>query len=170
MWFYLLEEEPNDIIDAYSYDDIHDPKIEPETIIQEEEDDDDDEYMMNTEDYDRQYFFQPTKMPKIDTTPNTSFNNKYQRNPETNMFHCVECLLEFKLQRNLVRHMLTHTDDRPFTCELCLKSFKRKDNLQKHIRDVHAEKHFACIKCDKRFATHRQLCRHKQTSRHTKIK
>ncbi|XP_037824066.1 zinc finger protein 90-like isoform X2 [Lucilia sericata] len=165
-----IKEEPNDIFDAYSYDDIDDNRNEPETIVPED-DDDDDEYMMNSDDYDRQYTFPATKIPKIDAVkPNTGFNNKYQRNPQTNMFHCVECLLEFKLQRNLIRHMLTHTDDRPFTCHLCLKSFKRKDNLQKHLRDVHAEKQFACDKCDKKFATHRQLCRHNQTSRHIRIK
>lgn len=169
-------EEPNEIIDAYSYDDMNEPNIKSETIIPEEEYDDEDEYMNDDdyEDYDRQLLFQPTKIAKTEIntppTPKTNFNNKYQRNPDTNMFHCCECLLEFKLQRNLIRHMLTHTDDRPFTCHLCLKSFKRKDNLQKHLRDVHAEKLFACDKCDKKFATHRQLLRHNQTSRHTKIK
>ncbi|XP_061389907.1 zinc finger protein 91-like [Musca vetustissima] len=88
------------------------------------------------------------------------------RDPATNCYHCDLCSLQFKMQRNIKRHMLTHTDLRPFECQLCEKTFKRKDNLQKHLRDVHSEKHFECSDCDKKFGTYKQLDRHLETGRH----
>ncbi|XP_013112340.2 histone-lysine N-methyltransferase MECOM [Stomoxys calcitrans] len=101
--------------------------------------------------------------------PGNSIDNLvYMRNEVTNLYHCDQCPLEFKLLRNLRRHLLTHSDNRPFNCEFCEKTFKRKDNLQKHLRDIHSEKHFSCKACDKGFATYGQLQRHQLTQRHRK--
>ncbi|XP_005176663.1 zinc finger protein 16-like [Musca domestica] len=90
----------------------------------------------------------------------------FKRDPFTNSFHCNVCSVQFKMQRNLRRHMLIHTDLRPFQCLFCEKAFKRKDNLQKHFREVHAEKPFKCTDCDKKFFTYKQLDKHLKTNRH----
>ena len=38
---------------------------------------------------------------------------------------------------NLMRHALTHTDEKPYPCDLCDKAFKEKIVLKNHMKKVH---------------------------------
>ncbi|XP_053498941.1 zinc finger protein 64 [Ictalurus furcatus] len=50
-------------------------------------------------------------------------------------------------QKDMERHMLTHTGDRPFECELCHKRFSRRDKLNLHSRSHTGEKPHKCKHC-----------------------
>ncbi len=47
---------------------------------------------------------------------------------------CSICLKNFPYPSKLARHILSHTDIRPFKCHVCLKSFQFRWHLQCHVR------------------------------------
>jgi uncharacterized Zn-finger protein len=55
------------------------------------------------------------------------------------MFPCEVCFEQFKVKRNMLRHVKSQHANVKFTCELCLKSYTRKYNLTRHVRDEHGE-------------------------------
>lgn len=46
-------------------------------------------------------------------------------NSQIDNFECNECKRRFKYESHFLRHVLTHSDSRPFSCECCGKKFKR---------------------------------------------
>jgi len=64
------------------------------------------------------------------------------------LFRCsiTTCKMTFLYQSELNRHILTHSNTRPYMCEYpdCGKGFKRADTLQTHLRIHTGEKPFVC--------------------------
>ncbi|KAF2437261.1 hypothetical protein P171DRAFT_492255 [Karstenula rhodostoma CBS 690.94] len=50
---------------------------------------------------------------------------------------CSYCGQGFKRDEHLERHILTHTNTRPFRCPECRVAFKRKDLLRRHYQSIH---------------------------------
>lgn len=50
------------------------------------------------------------------------------------LHQCCDCYRSFVLKSNLVRHLRTHTNEKPFKCSSCDKPFTRSDNLSRHLR------------------------------------
>ncbi|CAL8296663.1 unnamed protein product [Arctogadus glacialis] len=51
------------------------------------------------------------------------------------MIHqCNLCSKTFPASSKLQRHMMSHTDQRPFRCQMCEKSFRQKTHLRVHSR------------------------------------
>ena len=50
---------------------------------------------------------------------------------------CDSCDWSFYSSRDLRRHVMTHTGERPFACMYCSRSCNRKSNLKKHILTCH---------------------------------
>ncbi|XP_042237622.1 zinc finger protein 236-like isoform X2 [Homarus americanus] len=64
-----------------------------------------------------------------------------------------DCTKEFKKPSDLVRHMRTHTNDKPFKCNKCFRAFSVKSTLMAHMKTHLAVKEHTCKQCDKKFAT-----------------
>ncbi|KAF2401950.1 hypothetical protein EJ06DRAFT_369237 [Trichodelitschia bisporula] len=79
------------------------------------------------------------------------------------MVWCTYCGQEFSRAEHLDRHVLTHTNVKPYKCSICHFSFKRRDLLQRHYILVHkdtdspgtppsapdAGRPIACVSCAK---------------------
>ncbi|KAF2399933.1 hypothetical protein EJ06DRAFT_477606, partial [Trichodelitschia bisporula] len=51
---------------------------------------------------------------------------------------CPYCGNQFGRAEHLERHLLTHTNVKPFKCSLCHMSFARKDLRQRHLNTIHS--------------------------------
>lgn len=80
---------------------------------------------------------------------------------------CKECNRSFTRYNHLLRHMLTHSDEKPHVCNFCGKGFSRSDHLQKHIQSIHCEKNYKCDQCSSAYGRKDHLLRHIET-RHNK--
>ncbi|CAL8133365.1 unnamed protein product [Orchesella dallaii] len=52
---------------------------------------------------------------------------------------CDQCLKLFSSADALKRHLIVHTDERPFHCDKCSWTFKRRDLLARHIIRRHSQ-------------------------------
>ncbi|MCO5565807.1 hypothetical protein L7F22_019482 [Adiantum nelumboides] len=71
----------------------------------------------------------------------------------------------FGQKQKILRHLQTHTGDRPFECTICHKRFSEKNTLAQHKRTHTNEKPYACDHpgCGKAFAVAGSLTIHKRT-------
>lgn len=82
---------------------------------------------------------------------------------------CSVCEKVFKIHSQLVKHVLTHSNDRPFQCIICKKGFKTERNRKAHML-YHTELKFACSICNKKFVTNGILKDHLLTHSDPKFK
>nr|KAG5698934.1 hypothetical protein BaRGS_024855 [Batillaria attramentaria] len=84
-------------------------------------------------------------------------------------YKCDQCPKSFQWKSNLVRHQVTHDEDRRYPCENCDKIFTDPSNLQRHIRSQHVgARCHACTECGKTFATSSGLKQHQHI--HSSVK
>ncbi|KAM3832009.1 PR domain zinc finger protein 5 [Vipera latastei] len=76
---------------------------------------------------------------------------------------CQECDKKFISANQLKRHMITHSEKRPYTCEVCNKSFKRLDQVTAHKIIHNEDKPYKCKLCGKGFAHRNVYKNHKKT-------
>ena len=85
-------------------------------------------------------------------------------------FQCNYCLKTFGQNAGLVRHVRTHTGEKPYPCATCDRRFASKDDLRYHEASIHSDEgSFTCHLCQDKtkairarqvFKTKLQLARH----------
>ncbi|RZC32447.1 hypothetical protein BDFB_001481 [Asbolus verrucosus] len=76
--------------------------------------------------------------------------------------HCPHCPKSFPNNRKLKRHLIAHSEQRPYSCDICSKKFKRKYDITVHKRVHGGMLSFQCDFCEKilrskgSFMTHRR--------------
>ncbi|KAJ8922312.1 hypothetical protein NQ315_004254 [Exocentrus adspersus] len=71
---------------------------------------------------------------------------EHSRKAET----CDVCGKSFTDTRKLTRHVISHSEERPYSCNLCGKQFKRKYQVAAHIRVHDGNMSFECDFCSKK--------------------
>ena len=80
---------------------------------------------------------------------------------------CDTCGKEFLARYEYKRHLVTHTDEKPFTCNLCFKSFNDKSNLRQHSKIHENDRPHSCGTCNRSFIQPRSLRKHLAESGHS---
>ncbi|XP_035713529.1 zinc finger protein 708-like [Folsomia candida] len=80
-------------------------------------------------------------------------------------WECAQCSKQFKSNKYLTRHMVTHDPDAKVTCEDCSKTFKNRRVLSSHKWYIHTNRKIPrCDTCHRVFATPAILQRHIDTT------
>ncbi|XP_044731663.1 zinc finger protein OZF-like [Chrysoperla carnea] len=79
---------------------------------------------------------------------------------------CSICGHAMRTAPELRRHLLIHTNERPYACDQCDKTYRIKENLTEHIKAAHLnERKFQCTFCPQAFNHKKTLVHHER--RHT---
>eukprot|EP00049_Salpingoeca_infusionum_P021994 m.5022 g.5022 ORF g.5022 m.5022 type:complete len:354 (-) comp4785_c0_seq1:581-1642(-) len=75
----------------------------------------------------------------------------YSKTP-SGLLSCNTCQKTYSAHQDLVKHLASHTQEKPFACPKCDKRFTKKSHLTRHDRIHTGEKPFVCGFCQKRHA------------------
>ncbi|XP_039879617.1 zinc finger protein 585A-like [Simochromis diagramma] len=77
---------------------------------------------------------------------------------------CPICInRRFRGPNKLMRHMRTHTKEKPFSCPVCAMSFSQSYHMTRHVRNQHNLGKYICSKCGKSFSSWLDMRAHKKT-------
>lgn len=85
--------------------------------------------------------------------------NAKKREPKKNL--CKICSKDFKYANDLRKHLLIHSDERPFQCLQCDQKFRQAGCLKNHIACQHGTNTvYTCYYCNKSFPIKERLRLH----------
>jgi uncharacterized C2H2 Zn-finger protein len=85
---------------------------------------------------------------------------KYHNQVDFKSSQCPKCQKSCTSISDLEKHLLTHTEEKPFKCLQCQRSFARSSTLNSHLKTHTGEKLFKCLQCSKSFTTEKELTLH----------
>jgi len=81
---------------------------------------------------------------------------------ERKVLPCKICNKEYST-KSMKRHMLSHTNERPYMCSVCDKTFTQSAHLKEHSV-IHTNKTFPCDICGSSYTQPQTLKRHIRTA------
>ena len=66
-------------------------------------------------------------------------------------FQCSICSYQTKFKSYILRHLPSHTKEKPFKCNICHAAFSQKNNLNVHMRTHTGERPYQCPFCQESF-------------------
>lgn len=72
---------------------------------------------------------------------------------EVHRHKCKYCTKSFRKPSDLIRHLRTHTGERPYKCNSCNKRFSIKSTAASHMKTHTKDRSFECYVCSKHFST-----------------
>ena len=90
---------------------------------------------------------------KIKTEAETGETKK----KEVHSNQCNQCDFSFKKPSDLIRHMRTHTGERPYSCDICERKFTVKSTLKTHMLVHTGSKTLVCHVCQSTFSSKTSL-------------
>lgn len=79
-------------------------------------------------------------------TNSSTKRRKNKRFEDQEQYICSTCKLHFDRQGDYKRHMIKHSNLRPYKCEICDKAFKRSSEVSNHTQ-IHRGIEYACEVC-----------------------
>ena len=76
---------------------------------------------------------------------------------EVHLNQCDLCDFSFKKPSDLIRHMRTHTGEKPYNCDICEKKFTVKSTLKTHMKTHGGGKNLVCHVCQSLFSSKTSL-------------
>jgi uncharacterized C2H2 Zn-finger protein len=76
---------------------------------------------------------------------------------EVHANQCDQCDVSFKKPSDLVRHIRTHTGEKPYGCDVCERRFAVKSTLRTHMKVHTGGKSLVCHVCQSLFASRTSL-------------
>lgn len=76
------------------------------------------------------------------------------------LHQCPICAYSTFRKDSMIRHIRTHTGEKPYSCVHCSYSAKTKDKLIQHVRIHTGEKPYLCPYCPCRFSSKTYLTTH----------
>lgn len=79
--------------------------------------------------------FAGTPRPRSHSFPNPQSKMRKQppgRGEQDPLYQCSQCSRRYHRTEHLVRHVRSHTKQRPYSCAFCSKTFARRDVLKRH--------------------------------------
>uniref|UniRef100_A0ABD2WPQ6 C2H2-type domain-containing protein n=1 Tax=Trichogramma kaykai TaxID=54128 RepID=A0ABD2WPQ6_9HYME len=105
----------------------------------------------------------PNSMQRHNLFKSVTTKNRNRRGAQGLTFPCDLCNKSYANQRNLKRHMLTHTGMLPYTCDMCDKSYSHKYDRYRHTLKCTGKKFIrTCPECNKNFSSFEKMMTHRQ--------
>ncbi|XP_045582664.1 zinc finger and BTB domain-containing protein 7A isoform X6 [Procambarus clarkii] len=92
--------------------------------------------------------------------PNSDSSRSSSRGAVGKVHLCPYCTYSTIRKDHLMKHICTHTGEKPFPCSYCTYGATTKDKLQQHVRTHTGEKPFTCPHCPFRSSTKNTMNNH----------
>merc|ERR1719312_86837 len=98
-----------------------------------------------------------------------SVDSKKRKKDKAKLFRpknyvCSECGMGFVSSKDLNRHRVVHTGEKPFECPYCDQKFTAPSSRATHIRTIHERSQaYACPQCEKTFNQKSNMIKHYKT-------